>query len=138
MRELVQFYLDRSLAPSTRHTYTAAQKRYIQFCAKAHMSPLPASESTLSSFAATCTVAHEGLKHQTIKGYLSGVRNLQIRSGLGDPFQTPTPILDYVLRGIKSEQAKRGNAKRERLPITPPTLYSDENTGCLGKGPLQL
>lgn len=27
-------------------------------------------------------------------------------AGLGDPFQKDTPLLDYVLKGIKMEQAK--------------------------------
>ena len=40
--------------------------------------------------------------------------------GLGDPFGQPMPLLEYVLKGIKSEQAKKGpSAARTRLPITP-------------------
>ncbi len=118
--QLVQHYLRCSLAPSTRRTYAAAQRRYLEFCGRARLPPLPTSETTLCSFAAA--MAGEGLKHKSIKGYLSAVRNLQIMSGQGDPFDSQMPLLDYVLRGIKSEQAKHGPAKRERLPITPTVL----------------
>ena len=68
-------------------------------------------------------VANQGLKHSTIKTYLSAVRHMQIMMGLGDPFNQPTPRLEYVLRGIKSDQAQKGRGgTRTRLPITPQLL----------------
>ena len=72
----------------------------------------------MCSFAAA--LGHEGLKAQTIKGYLSAVRNRQIILQLGNPFQVDMPVLEYVLRGIKMDQAKHHPPKaKERLPITP-------------------
>ena len=63
------------------------------------------------------------MKHQSIKCYLSAARHLQIMSGQGDPFREKMPLLEYVLRGIKSEQVKRfPTAQRVRLPITPDVL----------------
>ena len=68
-------------------------------------------------------LADKGLKHRTIKTYLSGVRYQQIRSGLGDPFQgTLHPRLEYVMKGIKRRQAQLGVKARTRLPITPSLL----------------
>ena len=63
------------------------------------------------------------MKHQSIKCYLSAARHLQIMSGQGDPLREKMPLLEYVLRGIKSEQAKRfPTAQRVWLPITPDVL----------------
>ena len=121
MGGLVQHYLECSLAPSTQRTYRAAQKRYQQFCSKASLTPFPATEKTLCAFVAS--IAKEGLKHQTIKVYMSAIRFCQIRSGGGDPFQAQLPVLHYVLRGIKSEMARQAQqTTRERLPITPDIL----------------
>ena len=53
---------------------------------------------------------------------MSGIRHLQISHGLPDPCVSSMPILQQVLRGIRSSQAKRGMARRTRLPITPPLL----------------
>ena len=64
----------------------------------------------------------DGLKHRTIKVYLSAIRFLHISEGEGDPFKAPLQKLHYTLRGVKREEASRGVATRERLPITPGIL----------------
>ena len=116
--DLVQYYLQASLAASTKRTYAAGQRRYLSFCSNTKVAPLPTLEITLCKFVAF--LAHENLKHQTIKTYLSAVRNLQITAEHGDPFQQSLPLLEYVLRGIKSDQAKKSpSPRRTRLPITP-------------------
>ena len=64
-----------------------------------------------------------GLKHRTIKTYLSGVRFLQIRAGYPDFFRgTHTPRLDYTLRGVKRVKAEQGGSQDRRLPVTPSLL----------------
>ena len=62
----------------------------------------------------------QGLKHQTIKCYLSAVRHLQVCSGGGDPGIGSMPQLELSLRGSKKEQL--GQQKPTRLPITPAIL----------------
>ena len=58
-----------------------------------------------------------------MKSYLSAVRHLQIMSGLGDPFVSEMPRLQYVLKGARIERSKlTPGAKRSRLPITPALL----------------
>ena len=49
---------------------------------------------------------------------------MQIRAGFPDPFGATVqmPRLDYVLRGIKHQEAERGGNSRERLPIIPHIL----------------
>ena len=80
------------------------------------------TEQTLCRFVGY--LAQEGLAHQTIKGYLSAVRHLQISRGLPDPFQQAQPKLEYTLKGIKSTQAKDPNRQsRSRLPMTPKILW---------------
>ena len=65
-------------------------------------------------------LAMSGLKPQTIKTYLSGLRHLQISAGLSDPFLAGRfPRLQYVVKGVKRE---KGTAARPRLPITPQIL----------------
>ena len=82
---------------------------------------MPLTEKNLCEYVAY--LAQGGMKHQSIKCYLSAARHLQIMSGRGDPFREKMPLLEYVLRGIKSEQAKRSpTVQRVRLPITPDVL----------------
>ena len=48
---------------------------------------------------------------------------MQILARWGDPLIHSMPLLEYVLRGVKSEQAKNPSAlQRTRLPITPAIL----------------
>lgn len=65
-------------------------------------------------------LANEGLRHCTIKVYLSAVRYC---SSMSDLFRgVAMPQLDYVMQGIKKHQASLGRKERPRLPITPGTL----------------
>ena len=64
----------------------------------------------------------EGLKHRTVKAYLSAVRHLHIAEGESDPFQPSLQRLEYIFRGIKRCEAEKGAEKRERLPTSPHIL----------------
>ena len=79
--------------------------------------PFPTSEPVLCQFVSFLAI--EQLKHKTIKSYLSSVRFLQILQCGTDPFITDLPRLTYVLREIKSEETKKDNRARPRLPVTP-------------------
>ena len=93
-------YFQKGLADSSHRTYRSCENRYLWFCQLYDCTPLPVSEDTLCKFATY--LGGVGLKHRTIKTYLSGVRFLQIRSGYPDFFRgTHTPRPDYTLRGIK-------------------------------------
>ena len=70
-------------------------KRYLMFCVRNNTYPLPVVESTLCYFVAT--LAQEGLTHQTIRLYLSAVKNLSIELQGTDPFQSSMPRLEHVL-----------------------------------------
>ena len=63
-------------------------------------------------------MAQQGLVHSTIKTYLSGVRQMQVAMGLGDPDLSLMPRLRQVFKGILVYIGKQGKAARARLPIT--------------------
>ena len=59
----------------------------------------------------------------SIKGYLSAIRHLQRVKGMGDPFATAMPLLEYALRGVNVRQSRTMSTRgRRRLPITPDML----------------
>ena len=118
---MVQHYLKCSLAPSTTLTYNMGRNHYAKFCSERKIVPLPLTEKNLCEYVAN--LAQGDVKHQSIKCYLPAAHHLQIMSGQGDPFREKIPLLEDVLRGIKSEQAKRfPTAQRVQLPITPDVL----------------
>jgi len=86
----------------------------------AAINPFPASEEGLCKFVPK--LAEEGLKHKTIKEYLSGVRHMHILEDLCDPFKQPLECLHYMLKGVKRCERERGKNTRERPPISPKIL----------------
>ena len=120
LEEDISFYFRKGVARSTQNTYKAGLRRYTKFCLLYSMSQFPVSESGCSAF--VTYLAKEGLRHSTIKVYLSGVRYAQIAAGFKNPFSTPWPRLEYVLKGVKRDQAERGVKPKPRLPISPAIL----------------
>ena len=76
LEERAAFYFTKGLADSSQKTYKSGENRYLRFCQSANWTPLPAAEATLCKF--VLFLASDGLKHRTIKTYLSGVRFLHI------------------------------------------------------------
>ena len=97
-------FFAKGLASSTQRTYKSAQKRYLQFCKDGAFIPLPSSQSILCRFVSH--LANQGLKHRTIKAYLSAVRFLHIAEGREDPFISHFPRLQYTLSGINPFMVK--------------------------------
>ncbi len=90
-------------------------KRFDSYCTV--FDPFPVTEILLCSFAAY--LADEGLAPQTIKTYLSSVRNTQLSLGFPDPReQSSLPILKRVQAGISRIRLQNGAPSRTRLPIT--------------------
>ena len=118
--ERAAYYFAQGIADSSLRTYHSGEIRYLKYCGRQDFPPLPLTEHGLCGFVAH--LADENLKHRTVKTYLSGLRYYQIKAGLPDPFQGAMPRLSYVLKGVKSNEAKRGGGSRERLPITPSIL----------------
>ena len=91
------------LAPATQKAYLADKKRYLDFCKRSELQPVPVAEGNLCRFVAFLQV--ERLYYSTEKSYLSAVRHLQISQGLGDPRMGIMPKQELVVRGPKREQA---------------------------------
>ena len=124
-------YFHSGLAPSSHRSYDSAKRRFVTFCEKSHLNPLPLNENLLCRY--TAYLAEDGLAPSTIKLYLSAVRHLQIAMGLPDPKIGDMARLEQVLKGAKREYAKKSPGRRERLPITPDILL--EMKGVWNKDP---
>ena len=116
----MEFYFSHGIAASTQRTYLSAKRRYLQFCCTNKLDPLPASEHRLCQFVAA--LALEGLAHNTLKGYLSGIRHLHLENHYKNPNINTMARLEQVLKGIKSLQAKTKGNSHPRLPMTPELL----------------
>lgn len=120
MDELAIKLFAKGLADSTLKAYKSAQKRYLNFCKSGAITPVPATEASLCRYVSQ--LKKDGLKHRTIKAYLSAIRYLHIEENGCDPFTSPLLRLQYILRGVRRTEAEGGGQKRERLPITPDIL----------------
>ena len=118
MAASVQQYFQTDLAPSTQKSYQAAMRHFYKFCTTYSINtPFPLSEQLLCSYAAF--LADQGLASQTIKSYLSALRNLQLTLGLPNPREKSSmPILKRVQAGIRRIRFQKGPPSRIRLPIT--------------------
>ena len=114
LERLAQEFFARGLAAKTVATYGSAQLRYLTFCEAAGVTPLPLSEGVLCLF--VVFLAHQGLAHQSITAYLSGVRNLAIANGDTPVDRDQMPCLQLVLRGVVRSPNPRGGTY-SRLPL---------------------
>ena len=115
---LCRFYSN-GLASSTRKSYSSGQKRYLSFCNKFRLTPIPPSEHTILLFISQLGL--DGLSLSTIKGYMSAIRNLLIDMGY-ESFRLYTPKVELVIRGIKRVKVSTEAPTQSRLPITPSIL----------------
>ena len=117
-----EFYFSKGIADSTRKSYLSARNRYIKFCKNTSLITLPLTENKLCLFVSH--IADSGLKYQTIKCYLSGLRYFQISAGIGDPFNNKSmPRLEYITKGIKKAESENPSTRAiVRMPITPEIL----------------
>ena len=93
--------------------------RYLGFCRQHKVvSPFPLTESVLLQFVAFLSL--EGLSYPSVRAYLSGLRFMQILSGLEDPAFSSFGRLEYVLRGVR--RLSPSGQRPQRFPITPRIL----------------
>ena len=88
------------------------------------------SEHKLCLFA---HLAENGLKYQTVKCYLSGLRYFQISAGMRDLFfkvHVSMPRLEYITKGIKKAESENPSTRvLVRLPIAPGILLELKKGG---------
>ena len=101
--ERAAHYFDQGFVDATLKTYCSGHNRFCKYCELSGCAPLPETEVVLGGF--VVHLADEGLKYRSIKTYLSGVRYFHIKVGVANPFQGAVPRLDYIMRGIKKNEA---------------------------------
>ena len=118
---LVHFYFREGLATSTRKTYEAGKKKFIQFCTEFNISnPLPVNQQTLCYYVAY--LAKLNLSPATIKVYLSALRHYHIANDVPEPDRAKMQKLKIVSNGITRVSAVKTRETHTRLPITPDIL----------------
>ena len=91
-------YFSEVLAASTKMSYVSTPSLVL------HPGEFPPSQSPKHCLTDVSFLAQEGLADTSIKAYLSAICQLQIEQSLPDPFQTPMPRLEQVIKGIKVRQ----------------------------------
>lgn len=108
--------MDAAWKPSTKKSYTSAQRKYIRFCEDNDFYVLPASENVILLY-----IAHlkkEKLQGQSIRCYLSALRQLHIINRYPEPKRTPR--ISAVLSGCLT----LSNPPSRKSPITYDILSS--------------
>lgn len=89
----------------------SARNRYLEFCRKANLKPLPLCQGTLCLFAAF--LHQEGLAPKSVSLYLSAVRHMEVEATASSSPRSEWPFLQYVVK--RSSTAPGGTGQ---LPIT--------------------
>ena len=99
-------FFAKGLAESTQRAYRCGQTKFLQFCEAGGFRAVPVTEATLCKFVGR--VAESGLKHHTIKVYLSAVRHPSHTRMVMGPFEPSCPRLYYILQRVKRAEAEKG------------------------------
>lgn len=127
-----------ALAHGTVNLYKAAYSSFKQFLEQyslwttASGTPPVVNEDILMYFVTYC--ASKGLRYNTIKQYLAGIRHYYIAYNVQTPLSCSATLhrLRTLLRGVKKSQ---DNSSRVRLPVTYPILLrilTSLNNGIMG------
>ena len=116
------YYLDSSIAPSTRQNYTYSFRAYQTFCEHYNLQTLPPTEHILTLFA---TYLATYTSHSNIKLHMSAIKHFATTQGHYTDFQTFRRLY-LLLRGIKRTQGS-SRSLPPRQPITPHTLQIIHN-----------
>jgi hypothetical protein len=120
----VRRFYSAGLASSTKRCYSSGQKRFLDFCEKHRLQPIPPDEHTILRFISQLGL--DGLAQATIQNYLGAIQNLLISAGV-DNLRLRTPRVELVLRGIKRVNSldKQRKPGYQSLPMN--SSYSNEN-----------
>ena len=117
----MDFYFSSRLAVSTCRTYSTGINKYLEFCHLTLILPIPASEQSLCKF--VTSLASNYISANSMKVYLSAVRQLHLQNGVQLPDIERMARLTQVLRGIRiTQQASPQAHLHQRLPISPSLL----------------
>ena len=111
LQTLAQDLVENSIRPSTKRTYTSAQRHFLQFCEFYNFEAVPCNSETVVMYVAYLNC--NGFKLSSIRVYLSAIRSLHLCGGFQNPFEGSVR-LKMALRSI----AINGGAPKQKLPIT--------------------
>ena len=115
LRGDIQHYINLSIASSTKQTYSAGEKRDIDFVTMFKQQSLeqclPATEAILTEFVAFLA---KSIKYASIKTYQAAVRHLPMRRGL----QLNLPNMQQLQLVLRCIKHSHGDQSRVRSPIT--------------------
>ena len=111
LQTLAQDLVENSIRPSTKRTYTSAQRHFLQFCEFYNFEAVPCNSETVVMYVAYLNC--NGFKLSSIRVYLSAIRSLHLCGGFQNPFEGSVR-LKMALRSI----AIIGGAPKQKLPIT--------------------
>ena len=112
-------FFAKGLAKSTLKSYWCGIRRYKSFCTSLGRPSILITEDTLAVFVASLA---KGVSHASLRVYLSALPHHQIDSGRGDPGIPRMVQLEYILKGIKRDNAQFSNSRKDSQPITPSIL----------------
>lgn len=113
LQRIADNLLERGLAPTTRRNYERGWLKFKRLAEELGQPALPASESLLCLFVASLST---DLRTKSIENLISGVRSVQIESGLPWPKQDEMPVLRRTLTGLKRIQG--ASLTKKRMPVT--------------------
>lgn len=109
----VERFFRNKIAPSTQLSYNSAKCRFLQFCTRAKVNPLPVSENLLCRY--VMFLANDGLAPATIMVYLSAVQHLHLAMNYPDPNIGEMAKLKQVIKGAKREMKEVWSKEAERF-----------------------
>ena len=120
LQQEVAFYRSQCWASNTKKTYATHRKCYLSFCSAINVSPVPATATVLSLYAAYLA---RRLCYKSVKQYMNIVRILHLEWGLGNPL-ADNFHLHTTLQGIRRH---KGDITCRKAPITPQLLLLLQN-----------
>jgi len=117
-QDLIRFG-NNAVTQNTWSTYKTAQKLLVMCCDQHRMTlTLPVPEDTILVFIRWLAVTR-GLRSGTISGYLAGIRQWHIASGLPNP-NFRSELVNLILKGIhnSTNRLDRAEGRATRQPVT--------------------
>ncbi len=117
MVEAEEFLFQQGLAPVTREHYLGIWKRYEAWCGCGSLKepPLPVTEEKAIGY--VVTLACQGVKDETVRHHLVGLRQAHLRAGLPAPNWSEMARLGQIRKGLTRNRAIQGGNGLVRDPV---------------------
>ncbi len=120
LEETVVAVIDQSVAEPTRRRYASAWKRYSEWCSRMKEAPLPVTEDKATTY--VLVLARDGLRAETVKHHLAGLRMAQIKAGMAAPEWGIMARLVQLRKGLARLEVKKDRDILCREPVKWPHM----------------